>query len=80
MAPHRVMAAMDSFSRRNRYAGAAKVISIREDAPEGLRVAVLEIAHYLRMILCSCTGSLARLCACALTPTAVVTLRPLRRS
>ena len=40
---------MASFSRRNRYAGVAKVISIREDAPEGLRVAVLETARYLRM-------------------------------
>ena len=38
------MVAKASFSRRNRYAGAAKVISIREDAPEGLRVTVLETA------------------------------------
>ena len=41
------MAAKDSFSRRNRYAGAAKVISIREDAPEGLRVTVLDAARKL---------------------------------
>ena len=38
---------MASFSRRNRYAGAAKVISIREDAPEGLRVTVLDTASKL---------------------------------
>ena len=40
------MAAKDSFSRRNRYAGAAKVILIREDAPEGLRVTVLDAALF----------------------------------
>ena len=40
---------MASFSQRNRYADVAKAITIREDAPEGLRVTVLEIAHYLRM-------------------------------
>ena len=43
------MAAKDSFSRRNRYAGVAKVISIREDAPKGLRVTVLDTARYFRM-------------------------------
>lgn len=36
------MAFTESFSRRNRYSGAPKEITVREDAPEGLRVAVLE--------------------------------------
>ena len=36
---------MDSFSRRNRYTDAAKGITIREDAPEGLRVTVLETSR-----------------------------------
>ena len=51
---------MASFSRRNQYAGAAKEISIREDAPEGLRVTVLEAARslgwgpsQLRRIVCA---------------------------
>ena len=51
---------MASFSRRNQYAGAAKEISIREDAPEGLRVTVLEAARslgwgplHLRRIVCA---------------------------
>ena len=51
---------MASFSRRNQYAGAAKEISIREDAPEGLRVTVLEVARnvgwspsHLRRIVCA---------------------------
>jgi hypothetical protein len=53
MAPH-------SFSRRNNYTGAAKEITIREEAPEGLRVTVLETARQLgwgpssiRDVLCS---------------------------
>lgn len=37
----------ESFSRRNRYTGAGKEITIREDAPEGLRFAVLETAREL---------------------------------
>src|SRR5438874_2539762 len=41
------MAVGDSFSRRNRYAGAGKEITVREDAPEGLRVTVLETAREL---------------------------------
>ena len=41
------MVARGSFSRRNRYAGAAKDIAIREDAPEGLRVTVLDISREL---------------------------------
>ena len=41
------MTTADSFSRRNRYAGAAKDITIREDAPEGLRFAILETAREL---------------------------------
>lgn len=41
------MATGDSFSRRNRYAGAGKEITVREDAPEGLRVTVLETAREL---------------------------------
>lgn len=41
------MTARDSFSRRNRYTGAAKEITIREDAPEGLRVTVLETSREL---------------------------------
>ena len=32
----------ESFSRRNRYRGPAKEITVREDAPEGLRQAVLD--------------------------------------
>ena len=51
---------MASFSRRNQYAGAAKEISIREDAPEGLRVTVLEAGRnlgcgpsHLRTIVCA---------------------------
>ena len=41
------MAARDSFSRRHQYAGAAKEVTVREDAPEGLRVTVLETARDL---------------------------------
>ena len=41
------MARIDSFSRRNRYRGAAKEITTREDAPEGLRVTVLESSREL---------------------------------
>lgn len=41
------MTARDSFSRRNRYTGAAKEITIREDAPEALRVTVLETSREL---------------------------------
>lgn len=41
------MSTGDSFSRRNRYAGSAKDIQIREDAPEGLRFAALETAREL---------------------------------
>ena len=37
----------ESFSTRNRYAGAGKEITVREDAPEGLRFAVLETAREL---------------------------------
>lgn len=37
------------FSRRHNYSGAAKAISIREDAPEGLRSVVLETATDLSM-------------------------------
>jgi hypothetical protein len=37
----------DSFSRRNQYTGAPKEITVREDAPEGLRFAVLAIARDL---------------------------------
>ena len=37
---------MASFSRRNQYAVAAKEISIREDAPEGLQVTTLEVAQF----------------------------------
>ena len=37
----------DSFSKRNRYAGSGKEITVREDAPEGLRYAVLEVAREL---------------------------------
>lgn len=47
------------FSRRHKYTGAAKDISVREDAPEGLRSVVLETAtdlgmspSTLRSILC----------------------------
>ena len=41
------MTARDSFSRRNRYMGAAKEIMIREDAPAALRVTVLETSREL---------------------------------
>ena len=41
------MTARDSFSRRNRYTGAVKEITIREEAPEGLRVTVLETSREL---------------------------------
>ncbi len=41
------MAQKQSFSRRNRYASAAKEISIREEAPDALRFAVLETARDL---------------------------------
>lgn len=37
----------DSFSRRNQYTGTAKEITVREDAPEELRFAVLAIARDL---------------------------------
>jgi len=37
----------ESFSKRNRYAAAGKEIKIREDAPEGLRFAMLEMAKEL---------------------------------
>lgn len=37
----------ESFSKRNQYAGAGQEITIREDAPEGLRFAVLETAREL---------------------------------
>lgn len=37
----------ESFSKRNRYTGAGKEITIREDAPEGLRFAVLETPREL---------------------------------
>src|SRR5690242_13554663 len=37
----------ESFSKRNRYSGTGKEIKIREDAPEGLRFAVLETAKEL---------------------------------
>jgi len=37
----------ESFSKRNRFAGSAKEITIREDAPEGLRYAILEAAREL---------------------------------
>ncbi|MCY4634639.1 MAG: hypothetical protein OXG04_09075 [Acidobacteria bacterium] len=47
------------FSRRHRYAGPAKEITIREDAPEGLRVTVLDTSialgwspTRLRSIIC----------------------------
>jgi AbiJ-like protein len=50
----------DSFSQRHGYSGPAKEISIREDAPESLRVTVLETArtlnygpHDLRSALCT---------------------------
>jgi hypothetical protein len=39
------MAFTESFSRRNRYNGAPKEITVREDAPESLRAAVLETLH-----------------------------------
>ena len=41
------MVAKESFSRRNRYAGEKKEISIREAAPDGLRVTVLETARHI---------------------------------
>jgi AbiJ N-terminal domain 4 len=37
----------ESFSRRNRYSGGPKEITVREDAPEGLRIAVFETVHKL---------------------------------
>src|SRR5574338_667404 len=37
----------ESFSKRNRYSGIGKKIAIWEDAPEGLRFAVLETAREL---------------------------------
>lgn len=37
------MASDESFSKRNRYAGVSPEITIREDAPEGLRFTVLEL-------------------------------------
>jgi hypothetical protein len=37
----------EPFSKRNQYTGAAKAISVREDAPQGLRFAVLEVAREL---------------------------------
>jgi hypothetical protein len=40
-----LMATKESFSRRNRFSGTPKEITVREDAPEGLRVAVLETLH-----------------------------------
>ena len=42
------MTARGLFSRRNRYAGTAKEITIREDAPEALRVTVLETSREMR--------------------------------
>ena len=54
-----VMALEQPFSKRNRYSGGAKEITIREDAPENLRYAVLQTAidldwtpTALRAILC----------------------------
>jgi len=51
--------ASESFSKRNRYAGAAKEITLREAAPENLRYVVLQTAidlgwgpSPLRTILC----------------------------
>lgn len=41
------MPSRESFSKRNRYTGVGKEITIREDAPEGLRLAVLETAREL---------------------------------
>lgn len=41
------MSPPESFSRRNRYTGTGKEIRIREDAPEGLRFALLETAREL---------------------------------
>lgn len=41
------MALKKPFSRRNRYSGAGKEITIREDAPETLRSLVLETARQL---------------------------------
>lgn len=53
------MALEQPFSKRNRYGGAAKEISIREDAPQNLRYFVLESAydlgfkpHRLLRVLC----------------------------
>jgi AbiJ N-terminal domain 4 len=40
----------ESFSRRNNYGGAAKEITIREEAPESLRVTVLETARQLNWV------------------------------
>ena len=49
----------ESFSRRNRYVGEAQPITIREDAPEGLRTTILNTAtklglgpKRLRSIIC----------------------------
>ncbi len=39
----------ESFSRRNRYVGEAKPITIREEAPEGLRTTILNTAKKLGM-------------------------------
>ena len=41
------MGSGESFSKRNRYTGSGKEIKIREDAPEGLRFALLETAREL---------------------------------
>ena len=41
------MAEKGSFSRRNRYVGEAKPITIREEAPEGLRTTILNTAKKL---------------------------------
>jgi hypothetical protein len=53
------MAFEQPFSKRNRYSGAAKEITIREDAPENLRYVVLQTAvdlgwapSSLRTIIC----------------------------
>jgi len=44
------MAPQQSFSSRHRYAGQAKEITIRDDAPENLRFFVLETARELESI------------------------------
>ena len=41
------MTTRDSFSRRNQYAGTSKEITIREDAPVGLRMTVIQTANEL---------------------------------